>query len=106
MRETLVLALLSLIVALVSLAVVIWTVADAALTGMLRSTILTLDGLLMISVGLLISLMFGFCFLWGARELRLWERLPRRRQAAAPAGNPSPKETESPSEPQKPSAQR
>ncbi len=102
MRETLILSLLCLIVALVSLGVVVWAVADAALAGLLAESILTLDGLLMVSIGLLTSLVFGFCFLWTAREARLWEMLRRPSRATAPAGNPSPEESASPHNSQKP----
>jgi len=89
MRETLALALLCLLIALASLGAVVWAVASAAREGVLVGEILTLDGLLMISVGLLLSSMFGFCFLWLARDAGLWERVKRRRAAAPVAGNPA-----------------
>ncbi len=93
MRETLALALLCLLIALASLGAVAWAVARAAWEGVLVGEILTLDGLLMIAVGLLVSSMFGFCFLWLARDAGWLQRLARRRAAANPGA------------PEKPSAQ-
>lgn len=89
MRETLALALLCLLIAVASLGAVAWAVARAAWEGFLVGEILTLDGLLMIAVGLLVSLMFGFCFLWLARDAGLWEAVKRRRAAAPVAANPA-----------------
>ena len=92
MRETLALALLCLLIALASVGAVVWAVASAAREGLLVGEILTLDGLLMIAVGLLVSSMFGFCFLWLARDTGLWERIKRRRAAPAAALNPGPQD--------------
>lgn len=89
MRETLALALLCLLIAVASLGAVAWAVVDAAREGVLVGEILTLDGLLMISVSLLLSVMFGFCFLWLARDTGLWEKVKRRRVAASAPANPA-----------------
>lgn len=90
MRETQALALLCLLIALASFGAVVWAVASAAREGMLVGEILTLDGLLLISVGLLVSAMFGFCFLWLARDAGWLDRLTRRRAAANPAAPENP----------------
>lgn len=89
MRETLGLALLSLLIAVGSLAAVGWAVLRAVLRGLFVGEILSLDGLLMIALGLLISSMFGFCALWLAHDAGLLERLrPRRASAKQPASAP------------------
>jgi len=92
MREILALALLCLLIALASLGAVVWAVASAAREGLLVGEILTLDGLLMVAVALLVSSMFGFCFLWLARDTGLWERIKRRRAAPAAELNPGPQD--------------
>lgn len=89
MRETAALALLCLFIALAALGVVFWVIIDAARDGVLVTTVLSLDGLLMISVALLIATMFGFCFLWLAYEARLWELLKSRRSALADSRQPA-----------------
>lgn len=87
MRETLTLALLSLLISLASLAAVAWAAVRAALDGLFVEEILTLDGLLMISVGLLVSAMFAFCFLWLARDARLLDYLKSRRPGSSSEEN-------------------
>jgi len=98
MRETLVLTLLCLLIAAASLAAVVWTVVRAALEGMFVGAVLTLDSLLLISIGLLLSLMFGFCALWLARDAGLLEVVRRRRAAPANPGREQPS-AESPPRP-------
>ncbi|MDA2913037.1 hypothetical protein MYX77_03600 [Acidobacteriia bacterium AH_259_A11_L15] len=92
MREMLALALLCLLLALGSLGIVVWFVVDAALEGMIQSRVLTLDGLLMIAIGLAVSFAFGICFAWTVHDAHLWELVLPRRQAAAQPGNPSSQE--------------
>lgn len=92
MRETLALALFCLLVAVLSFGVVLWVVVDATLEGMLLGAVLTLDGLLLIAIGLLIGGMFGFCFLWLMRDARLWEVVKNRRLAVSAEKNSSTEE--------------
>ncbi|MFQ5723743.1 MAG: hypothetical protein ACE5G6_04565 [Terriglobia bacterium] len=96
MREVLALALLCLLLALGSLGFVVWFVVDAALEGMLRGRVFTLDGLLLVAIGLTVSFAFGLCFAWTLRDADLRELLLPRRQPAAQPGNPSSKDNTPP----------
>lgn len=95
MRETIALAALCLFIAAGSLAAVGWMVVRAAREGLFLGEVLTLDGLLMISVGLLVTAVFGFCFLWLANDAGLWKRLRRPAGASgqAPATPEKPPES-------------
>lgn len=97
MRETLGLAFLCLLIAVASFAVMLWVVVQAALQGLFVGEILTLDGLLMISICLLFSVVFGFCFLWLAHDAHLWEMLKGRRPPLSD-GTKSPAEEKPPPE--------
>jgi len=84
MGEILALALFCLLVAVVSLGVVAWS----AISGPFFS----LDSLLLTSICLLLAAVFGFCFLWLARDARLLEWLKSRRdQTSQPDDTPKPK---------------
>ncbi|MFQ5694895.1 MAG: hypothetical protein ACE5HB_02810 [Terriglobia bacterium] len=77
MREEIVLTFFCLFVVLASLGVLVW----GAVTGPL----LSLDGLLLVSICLSVAALFAFFFLWMARDVGLWERLKRGRGAAVGA---------------------
>lgn len=87
MRETIALALVCLLLTVVSLAALVWAVGQA-LVDRLPSEILNLDGLLLSAVCLLLATVFGFCFVWFARDARLWEWVKNRgRGIPAPAAD-------------------
>ena len=81
MGEILALALFCLLVAVVSLGVVAWS----AVSG----PFFTLDNLLLTSICLLLAAVFGFCFLWLARDARLLEWLKSRRDQPSKPDNTS-----------------
>lgn len=76
MREIIALALFCLLVAVGALAVALWT----AISG----SLFTLDGLLLVSICLLMVTVFAFCFLWLARDAGWLERMKSRRRSPAP----------------------
>lgn len=79
MREIIAVAVLCLLIVLASLGLTVWT----ALSG----SLFTLDGLLLVSICLLLATVFGGCFLWLAYDAGWLERLRSRR-----AANTAPKE--------------
>lgn len=75
MREIIALALLCLLLAVGPLAVLAW----AAVSGSLFS----MDGLLLATICLTLAAVFGFCFLWLARDGGLWEMLKSHRASSS-----------------------
>lgn len=75
MREVIALCLLCLVLALASLGAMVW--------GALAMPLLSMDGLLLVAVCLTLAVFFGFCFLWLAYEVRLWELVKRHHAAAS-----------------------
>jgi hypothetical protein len=75
MREMIALALLCLLLAVGSLAVLAWAAVS--------TPILSLDGLLLAAICLTLAAVFGFCSLWLARDIGLVEMLKSRRAGAA-----------------------
>lgn len=94
MRETIALALVCLLLTVVSLAALVWAVGQA-LVDRLPSEILNLDGLLLSAVCLLLATVFGFCFLWFARDARLWEWVKNRGRLGSGAAEDPAASTES-----------
>jgi hypothetical protein len=76
MRETIALAALCLLIALASLGIAVWTAVSGSL--------FTLDGLLLVSICLLLATVFGGCFLWFAYDAG-WLKLLKRPSAAGTA---------------------
>ena len=77
MREIIALAAFCLLVVLASLVLAAWT----ALSG----SLFTLDGLLLVSICLLLATVFGGCFLWIAYDAGLLHRLRGRSSTGAAA---------------------
>ena len=90
MRETLALAGLCLLIAVVSLGVMLWAVVDAFLDH-LPSEVFNVDSLLLIAICLFMSTVFGFCAAWIARDAGLWPVVRNRRPASSDPKNPPPK---------------
>lgn len=84
MREILGLALLCLIVILGAVGVLVRT--------FFQGTSWTMDRLLLAAVCLLLAGIFGFCFLWLARDAHLWEMLKNRRPIATNPDKPNAKQ--------------
>ena len=76
MREIIALAVFCLLVAAGALAAAVGTAVSGSL--------FTLDGLLLVSICLLLAAVFGFCFLWLARDVGWLERLKSLRRSATP----------------------
>jgi len=76
MSEIIALAVICLLIVVASLGVAGWT----ALSGGLFS----LDGLLLISICLMLAAVFGVCLLWLAYDAGWLQKLMSRRAAGAP----------------------
>lgn len=89
MRETVVLALICLLMTFVCLAALAWALG-VAVVDRLPSEFLNLDGLLLAAICLLLTTVFGFCFAWLARDAGLWAMVKaRRREAVGQANGPT-----------------
>ncbi len=75
MREIIALAVICLLIVVASLGIVAWT----AISGWL----LTLDGLLLVSICLMLAAVFGACFLWLAYDAGWLKKLKSRRTSSA-----------------------
>ncbi|MGH9805356.1 MAG: hypothetical protein ACRD4D_09315 [Candidatus Acidiferrales bacterium] len=75
MREIIALAVICLLIVLASLGIAAWTAVSGSL--------FTLDGLLLVSICLMLAAVFGGCFLWLAYDAGWLERLKSRRVAGS-----------------------
>lgn len=88
MRETIALMLFCFLMVLASLGVLLWAI--------LQGNIFSMDGLLLAAICLLVSSVFGICFVWLAHDTGLGEMLRRPRQASSEPARTNPESDSKP----------